>query len=43
MEADEVLAVHEKRWSEVLEMVRNETINDTKTLNAVLFVQGLML
>jgi len=43
LEADEVLAVHEKRWSEVLEMVRNGTINDTKTLNAVLFVQGLML
>lgn len=42
LEADEVLAVHEKRWSEVLEMVRNETINDTKTLNAVLFVQGLL-
>ena len=43
LEADEVLAVHEKRWSEVLEMVRNGTINDTKTLNAILFVQGLML
>ena len=43
LEADEVLAVREKRWSEVLEMVRNGTINDTKTLNAILFVQGLML
>jgi ADP-ribose pyrophosphatase len=43
LEADEVLAVHEKRWGEVLEMVRNGTITDTKTLNAILFVQGLML
>jgi ADP-ribose pyrophosphatase len=42
LEADEVLAVHELRWSEVLEMVRNGTIGDTKSLNAILFVQGLL-
>jgi ADP-ribose pyrophosphatase len=42
LEADEVLAVHELRWSEVLEMVQNGTIGDTKSLNAILFVQGLI-
>lgn len=38
-EQDEVLDVHEMRWSEVLRMVREQGITDTKTLNAVLFVQ----
>lgn len=41
LEADEVLAVHEKRWSEVLGMVRNGTLMDTKSLNAILFVEAL--
>ncbi len=42
LEADEVLAVHELQWSVVLEMVQNGTIGDTKSLNAILFVQGLL-
>ena len=41
LEADEVLAVHEKRWSDVLDMVRNGTLMDTKSLNAILFVEAL--
>ncbi len=40
LEADEVLAVHEKRWSEVMNMVRNGTLVDTKSLNAILYVEA---
>lgn len=36
-ERDEVMEVHEVRWSEVLRMVREREIVDTKTLNAILF------
>jgi len=36
-EDDEVLEVHPLRWSEVLRMVRDGEITDTKTLNAVLY------
>lgn len=36
-ERDEVLDVHERSWSEVLRMVRDREIVDTKTLNAILF------
>lgn len=36
-ERDEVLEVHEVRWTEVLRMVREREIVDTKTLNAILF------
>ena len=39
LEADEVLAVHEFRWSEVIHMVQNGTILDCKTLVAITFVQ----
>ncbi len=42
LEADEVLDVHPTPWSKVLEMVQNGTINDTKSLNAILFVQGFI-
>lgn len=38
-ERDEVMEVHEVRWSEVLRMVREREIVDTKTLNAVLFAE----
>jgi len=38
-ESDEVIAVHQFRWSEVLQMVQNGTIVDCKTLTAVMFVQ----
>lgn len=40
LEADEVLDLHPTRWSKVLEMVQDGTINDTKSLNAILFVQA---
>ncbi|MBK6495976.1 MAG: NUDIX hydrolase [Gemmatimonadetes bacterium] len=40
LEADEVLAVHPLPWSEVLDMVHNGTITDTKSINAILFVQA---
>ena len=43
LEADEVLAVHQFRWSEVLQMVQNGTIIDCKTVVAILFVQGFYL
>lgn len=36
-ERDEVMELHELRWSEVLRMVREREIVDTKTLNAILF------
>jgi ADP-ribose pyrophosphatase len=42
LEADEVLDLHPTRWSRVMEMVQNGTINDTKSLNAILFVQAFM-
>lgn len=37
LEADEVLAVHQFRWSEVLEMVRSGAISDCKTTSAILY------
>ena len=40
LEADEVLDVHPLPWSKVLEMVHNGTITDTKSINAILFVQA---
>ncbi len=36
-EADEVMELHQLRWSAVLEMARNGTIRDTKTLSAILY------
>ncbi len=36
-EGDEVMELHEVRWSEVLRMVREQEIVDTKTLSAILF------
>lgn len=40
LEPDEVLAVHQFRWSEAMQMVQNGTILDCKTLTSLLFVQG---
>ena len=40
LEHDEVLDVHEVRWSEAVGMVQNGTITDCKTLSALLFVQA---
>ena len=42
LEADEVLDLHPTRWSTVLQMVQSGTITDTKSLNAILFVQSFM-
>lgn len=42
LEADEVLDLHPTPWSKVLEMVHNGTITDTKSLNAILFVQSFL-
>ena len=42
LEADEVLDLHPLRWSVVLEMIHNGTITDTKSMNAILFVQGFV-
>jgi ADP-ribose pyrophosphatase len=36
-ERDEVMELHELRWSGVLRMVREREIVDTKTLNAILY------
>lgn len=36
-ERDEVMELHEVPWSEVLRMVREQEIVDTKTLSAILF------
>ncbi len=38
-EADEFIAVHEKRWSEVGRMIRRGKIRDGKSLAALMFVQ----
>ena len=40
LEADEVLDVHHFRWSEVMQMARDGTIVDCKTLVALLFAQS---
>jgi ADP-ribose pyrophosphatase len=39
-EADEFMEVQERRWSEVMEMIRSGEIKDGKTLIALLFVQS---
>ncbi len=39
-EADEVLEVHEIRWSRVRAMIRSGDITDAKTLVAVLYVEA---
>jgi ADP-ribose pyrophosphatase len=39
-EADEFMEVHERRWSEVMRMIRTGEIMDGKTLIALLFVQS---
>jgi ADP-ribose pyrophosphatase len=38
-EADEFMELQERRWSEVMEMVRRGEISDGKTLSSLLFVQ----
>jgi ADP-ribose pyrophosphatase len=38
-EADEFLALHRLRWSEVMELVKGGKLVDAKTLTAILFVQ----
>jgi ADP-ribose pyrophosphatase len=38
-EADEFMELHERRWGEVMEMVRRGEITDGKTLASLLFVQ----
>lgn len=38
-EADEVMEIHELRWSKVMAMARAGELRDTKTLNAVLMMQ----
>ncbi len=38
-EADEFIAVHEKRWSEVGRMIRRGKIRDAKSLSALMYVQ----
>lgn len=42
LEADEVLAVHQLRWSEVLEMLRTGAITDCKTVTAVLYANAFV-
>lgn len=42
LEHDEVLDLHPTRWSAALTMVQNGTIRDTKTVTALLFVQGFL-
>ena len=42
LEADEVLDLHPTPWSKVLQMVQTGTITDTKSLNAILFVQAFV-
>jgi ADP-ribose pyrophosphatase len=39
-EADEFMEVQERRWSDVMGMIRNGEIKDGKTLIALLFVQS---
>ncbi len=40
LEADEFVELHEVRWSQVLEMVRTETLTDAKSLAAILHVEA---
>jgi ADP-ribose pyrophosphatase len=42
LEADEVLAVHQMRWSEVLDMLRTGRITDCKTATAVLYTNAFV-
>jgi ADP-ribose pyrophosphatase len=42
LEPDEVLAVHQFRWSEALEMVRDGVITDCKSTVAILFAYHLI-
>jgi ADP-ribose pyrophosphatase len=39
-EPDEFMELHERPWSQVLEMVRTGEITDAKTMTTILFVQG---
>ncbi len=41
LEADEFVELHEVRWSKVLEMVRDGTLVDTKSLNAILYIETM--
>lgn len=41
-EADEVMVSHEIRWSEVLRMVKEREITDTKSLNAILYAKAFL-
>ena len=39
-EADELMEVHTRRWSEAMNMIRSGEISDGKTLVALMFIQG---
>jgi ADP-ribose pyrophosphatase len=41
-EADEFMELHDRRWSEVTDMIRRGEIRDGKTLVALLFVHGFV-
>ena len=41
-EADEFMELHDRRWSEVTDMIRQGEIRDAKTLVALLFVHGFV-
>lgn len=41
LEADEFVEVHEVRWSTVMRMVRDRELVDTKSLNAILFIETM--
>ena len=41
LEADEFVELHELRWSEVLTMIRDETLTDAKSLIALLHIEAL--
>lgn len=42
LEADEVLGVHQFRWSEVLQMVHSGVISDCKTTVAILYAHAFV-
>ncbi|HEX3232652.1 MAG TPA: NUDIX hydrolase [Gemmatimonadales bacterium] len=41
-ETDEFMELHVRRWSELIEMIRQGEIRDGKTLSALLFVHGFV-
>jgi ADP-ribose pyrophosphatase len=41
LEADEFAELHEVRWSRAMEMVRDGTLSDTKSLGAILYIETM--